>query len=149
MNLKELLKKPVEIITENNILDDIVLPDQPISKLVEMIKVKSSKSEEFLIVCTNEEYVVNAVITSKEVINLLNRIVDVSDLKSSRIRALTLENTFPPKFIVHKGTATVEQVLSIMNSGITDVVIVIDEQQKYAGKIRRSRLKERLQMLLS
>lgn len=153
MILSELLKKPVEIFTENNISEDILLPNQMVSDLVKKIlDLEKDKHPDFLTVCADQvekAFIPNAVITNRELKELTDYLIEfgkTNDYTNTPMRNLRLENKFPPKFKLNKED-TAEQAYNIFKSDMTDIVIVLDKG-KYIGKLRRNQFVQRIKTLL-
>lgn len=154
MTLNGLLKKPVEIIVENDISKDVIKPADKILTLLQKITaaLASDKPElDFLFIYTadvDDNYPVNGVITYGEVDKLLDTIQAAVDAKKETIGELELESKFPLKYFVKKSDP-IERVYGMFQTGLTDTVIVLDDNQNYCGKIRRTFFVDRTKKLLA
>ena len=148
MTINELIKKPVEIVVENNITEDIVSSDSVASKLLE--KAKDVKDAlDFLVVYTDKDKKIKAVITSREISKLIDILSEKKKkLDDIKIQELDLERLFPARFVVNKEKATVGNVLDILRTDLTDTVVVQDNSEVYVGKVKRNQLRKRMQILL-
>jgi hypothetical protein len=146
MKTLELIKKPIEVVIENNIVEDMIIESGTISALREIVMKKLSShetefAEDFLIILVNNliERKIKAVITW----NNLNSLVDViigAESQELSISTLDLGNKFPPEFVLEK-SEPIEKVVSIFNDEKTKVVVVKSEDGAYLGKVKSSKLK--------
>lgn len=142
MKIDELIKKPIEVVIENNISDDMIFPESTVTEIIKITRSKLKDNVFLLIyVDSKEEKQVKSIITASNLIDFVNLIVapDTKDTAGE----LELEKHFPfnNNFIV-KNDDKIQSVLNIFDREKTDVVVVISEKNSYLGKITRSKLKE-------
>ncbi|MBI4086441.1 hypothetical protein HY416_00450 [Candidatus Kaiserbacteria bacterium] len=151
MTINELLKKPIEIMLENNVSDDIVQPSDVVSKLLERVARFSDQSAlDFLIVYADKvdgNYSAKAVITHKELSALLD-LVQAPNNAEKTVQELDLEAKFPLRYWLHKNDP-IEKAYNLFKADLTDTIIILDEKEIYVGKVKRNPFVERLKILLS
>ncbi|MFA7315520.1 MAG: hypothetical protein WC059_01805 [Candidatus Paceibacterota bacterium] len=148
MKLTELSKKPVKIVIENNISLDMIFPNDKRASLIEKIINKlgdDAGSENFLLVYVNEEHEIQAVMTSNDVTKLIE--VLSSNPAITKVSELNLEKEFPVKFKINSSDL-IENLLDMFTREQTDIIIVVDEENKYLGKVKRSGLYEWFKIML-
>ncbi len=150
MTLNEILKKPIEIVVENNISEDVVKPSLTITDfVVKLSKTLEKPSTDFLIIYTDEvdeNYPVRAAITGKEIPDIIDLISSVS--MSSLVRDLCLESKFPLKYSLSIEDP-IEKAFSLFQSGVTDTIVILKKDGTYAGKVRKQSFVDRLKIFLS
>jgi hypothetical protein len=149
MTIGELLKKPTKIILENNISNDVIKPNDSITRVIDMILKISEPGPEFLVVYTDEvdsDYPVKAVVTNREISSFVEEIL--SNKVSTTIKDLKLESKFPLKYFVYEDDL-IEKVFKLFQADLTDVVVVLNKDDKYIGKVRRSSFIEKTKILTS
>lgn len=146
MKLNELLKKPVKIIIENNISEDMIFDDETVSKFIDKIikKLDDTNNENFLFVYVDKEQKLQAVITSSNLEKLANTI---RNKEAKTVSDLKLHEEFPIQFKV-SSSDLIQNVLDIFKREPTDVVIVTSEENQYLGKVKRSKLNEWFKIML-
>lgn len=152
MTLEELLKKPVEIVIENNISEDVVKPADTIHQLSDKVVrlLSSDDTSGFLLVYTDNvenNYPVKAIITYRDLEKFLPLITNASNVTSS-LDTLNLERDFPVKYTLKK-TDIIEKAFELFKSDLTDIIIVLDEHEKYIGKIKLKPFISRIRLLIS
>ena len=140
MKIDELTKKPIAVIVENNISDDMVFPDTTIAELITMVRAKLH-DEVFLLVYVDskENKQIISVITSSDLEKLIGLIVDSGEVKITS--ELNFGAEFPLKFSVEI-SEPIQIVLDMFEKENTDVIVVKSNEGKYQGKIKRNKLKE-------
>ena len=157
MDFEKLKKKPVKLIMENNILDDVIYLNDNLEKLFRLTETKLDHSfRDFLIVILNESNFVQHIITYREFedyMNIFRAFVNKIEDKDKPIDANVSElnlNKFKIKInnnAVNSNTE-VEDALNIVKENKLEVLVVVDSEKKYLGKIKRSSLKKRVNELL-
>ena len=140
MKIEELIKKPIEIVVENNISEDMIFPHTTKFEFVNRILEKfSGNMENFLFVYVNDpkEKRVRALITLEN----LSKLTEIIGSEFKKIEDLKLEDSFPPRFEVAV-SEPISNIISIFNKEKTDIVIVESVEGKYLGKVRKNKLKE-------
>ncbi len=135
------IKNSISFILENNISQDMLSYDAKISELVNrLVKLKDYKGNfnEVLTVFVENENKIKAVLTAQDMNQILDLLQKVENFNES-IKTLNLETKFPLKYNVSR-TAVIEDVVRVLASGLTDVVLVTGEENQYLGKITRSGL---------
>lgn len=157
MDFEALKRKPSKLIMENNILDDVVYLNAPLKVLFNKIDEKFEKSfRDFLIVIINSKNEVNYIITYKEFpsfitlfSNFLGYLKKDDKIDSKKLKNKVEDLDLKP-FSLNKGinaiTADIEvqKALDIMNENNLEVLVVVNNENKYVGKIKRSSLKKRV-----
>lgn len=158
--IHEILKKPIKLVLENNIHEDVVFPDTTIAELVNKIHAKVTDPDlevylSALFVYTDKsadnKYVPKAMITSREAIKfaeLVTEHLDSGKHASEPISVLNLETHFPIKFQL-SDSDEIEEATRIFKSGLTDVIIIVNSTSEYIGKLKRENFTEKLKMLLN
>ena len=154
MKLNELLSKPAELVTENDILGDVIFNDVPINDIFEKID-RTKNVEDLLIVVTNHNYEALAVLTSIEARTFIRHINETIAKKKGRILELTVKDLALNKLLplkigknaVKKDTK-IGEVVEMFTKQKRDTLVVVGEKDKYIGKIRRGNLPKRLEILL-
>ncbi len=154
MILQELLKKPVEVVLENNIHEDILFEDQTVNELIERISnlvSSSTDSLDFLVVITDRDLLLKTAITNRELDSLLVLLGEESaeNLASKSIQSLGLGEKIPLGNPISLETATIENVYNLFQSDLADILIVQNKDSKYVGKIKRNNFTKRLKLLLT
>ncbi len=155
MIFKELLKKPAALISENNIVKDIVIDNDNASIILDRLGEKKEDFSEFFMVYLDEDGRVKAVMAEKDVSSLLiivEKLLKNKKLDTEKIKDMKLTESFPlDKRIFVKRSDELLKVLEVFrNKDIsTDVVIIVDESDAYAGKIRRKSLLKKIDSLLN
>jgi len=159
MDFETLKKKPVRIITENNILDDAVRLSDDITILLDKTDEKINKNfRDFLIVILNNTNKIQFIITYKELSSFLNTFRDfVSSYKSGKTVNTTkilVQQIKLDQFAIKLDNNAVEEnieiqkALDLIKNNHLEVLVVVDKQNKPVGKIKRSSLKNKFAELI-
>ncbi len=140
MKIEELIKKPISIVVENNISDDMIFPSETISSLIKKITSKLN-AEYFLFVYvdSNEDRKIKAVINLSDVQKLVEIISENSGMR--RISDLKLEDSFSSVFTINI-SQTIQDLLNVFKQEKTDIIVVKSPENRYMGKVRRNKLLE-------
>ena len=149
MKIDELIKKPIEVIVENNISEDMIFPGTSKTEFLDRILNKLSNDLEsflFVYVNDNKERRVRAVITAEN----LTRLIDIlgANSNSKIVEELNLEVDFAPRFEVEV-SEPISTILNIFNTETTDLVIVKSRDGQYLGKVRKTKLREWFTIMVS
>jgi predicted transcriptional regulator len=142
MKIEELVKKQIEVVIENNISDDLIYPSTSVNEVLKRIIGKltpESKAEDFLFVYAELDKTIKGVATFKEIDQFINLFTDATT--GQLMSELKIENKFSVKFSVTPNDS-IEDALDIFNKQNVDIIIVRSQDNKYLGKIKRTKLKE-------
>jgi len=141
MKINELIKKPIQVIVENNISEDMIFPDTLKREVIDKITLKLQNIQNFLLVYVNnkEGKLIKAVITSSELSALITLINQ--NMGSETIEDLQLETSFPMKYDVEV-SEPIDTALTMFANQKTDVVVVRSSDNEYLGKVTRTKLKD-------
>lgn len=144
MNINDFLKKSIRLLVENNISKDIIRSSSNASRIRSMLLEKLECDEEIFseifLVYVDDSNQLKAVIDRANLKKFIDKIINL-DKEKGQAKDLNLEIDYPPKYILEKNTATIEDALKIFKSGLTDIIIVVEDGQ-YCGKIRKSELRK-------
>ena len=155
MTLQELLKRPVRLVITNDVHKDVVDVASPIytliNKAVELIQ--GANSLNFLIVVTSGPTLkTEAVITNREssqlVDFLISEVAKPDSTTATPVSGLNLGTVLPPKFVVNRDTDTIQKAYDLLQSNVTDIVVAVDNEGNYVGKIKRNEFYETMKSLL-
>lgn len=141
--LEELVKKPIEIIIENNINEDMVIESDPVSvlkdKMLNRLGGQNNITEDFLFIIVNNliDKEIKGVISWIDIDKIVDRVLVSKE--EATLAELNIAMEFPARFIVKK-TDQIQKALNIFNRESTNVVIVESETGSYLGKVKRSKL---------
>ena len=150
MILRDLLQKPLSFILENHIDDNVIFSDASVSTLLDKMSSQLSNEKafpDFLIVITDHDYIIKAVITNREVADLIQIVRPLTDY-NVKVETLDLDKKFPPKYALND-TEKIEAVFNILRTNVTDMVIAKNAAGKYVGKIGRVFILKKMEALLS
>lgn len=160
MDFETLKKKPAKFIMENNILDDVIYLNDNFDDLIKKVNKKIHKSfRDFLLVILNsqDKNEVQFIITHKEVISFMNAFTDQLmniknkglELSKAKIQEIKLD-----EFKINFGKNAIEETLEVQKAldsireNSLEVLVVINGDYKYVGKVKRSSLKNRIAELI-
>jgi len=158
MDFEVLKKKPIRLIMENNILDDVVHLSDPLGDLFSKIDDKIKNSfRDFIIVILNSDNEVYFIITYKEFskfLSIFSKFLGFSKkgnkIDSKKLGAKVEDIMDLEQFSIKKGInaieadAIVQRALDIMDENKLEVLVVVNKEDKYLGKIKRSSLRKRV-----
>lgn len=134
MKFVDLLRQPITIITENDILKDIVFPAEPAQNIITKIITKSP--EDILVVYVDDNKKVQGVITAFNVGAFLDGLQDKSEildtLKVSELNWDKREDTW-----LRKSDSVESALVKLSTIKNENIFIVVDENDVYAGKVKR------------
>src|SRR6185437_1655705 len=149
---------PIRLIMENNILDDVVHLSDPLGDLFSKIDDKIKNSfRDFIIVILNSDNEVYFIITYKEFskfLSIFSKFLGFSKkgnkIDSKKLGAKVEDIMDLEQFSIKKGInaieadAIVQRALDIMDENKLEVLVVVNKEDKYLGKIKRSSLRKRV-----
>ena len=143
MKFVDLLRQPIPLITENDILKDIVFPDDNAQAVFD--KIKGKPAEDLLVVFVNPDKQVQGVITSTNVVKFLDEMI----AKNSPLEGLKVSELEWDKHesIWLRKDDIVESVLKKLATTQENIFIVVDSNSIYAGKIKRKNALSRIREL--
>lgn len=155
MNTHDLMKLSVKLFMENDVSSDVVKTTDTLFDVIDKVALKTKGSSlDFLIVIVDESFKAHAVITYR---NLTELIEDLSSKLSSEkqeelkrpISEFGYDKKFPITYFVSSSEDNAQKVLDWFKADKTDIVIALDENGKYIGKIKRNPFVEKIKLLLN
>ena len=155
MKLSELRKQPIALLSENNIVKDIVTSKSTLLDLFRKVGDYVGNWENLFVIYVNEDGEPLAVIKPENIAAALEFFekFDEEGKKFSDIKlsAVGLEEKFPiNKKHTLRRTEPVEKALNIFNNKDerTDAITIVDGIGSYTGKLRRSTLVKKLEEII-
>lgn len=156
MKYNELTKRSInQIVDRDTTKNAISYSDATIFDLINKLadlKKNNEKFDEFLIVFTEKDNNIKMVLTSQDVGGVLDAILQKKqDSFEENIGTLNLEKilpTFSSDYIIQEENTTIGDVIKILATGKTNVLIVSGNNNEYLGKITRTQVIKYLEKLL-
>lgn len=135
MNVKDFLNQKIEYLLTKDTSCEIIRKDISITKLIELIQ-KMLDDTNFVLVYLDDEDKIKGIITYGN----LNIFIDLLKQQRSKgigqLKDLSISNKLLPNYKLNKNKKA-SDLLAILKNKETNIVIVVDDDEKYLGVISR------------
>lgn len=143
MKIQEFLNKPVETYLMPD-TDAIFRSSDHVSKIIDLI-IKEAL-DEFLVVYLENDESISAILSYKQLPELVNKVKELSSTKSATeitVGELNLKEISPIKIGVNaiKKDQPISVALAILKNNFEETLAIINTEGRYIGKVTRSKLR--------